>query len=482
MDEGHTPSDTNQLFVPHCALNSSPRLPFANVFSNGTRADVREHFFHWWGLLHSAFRLLRCEAIFFMAPPVPFARPLAFWFGHTSVVCMQKLIGRGLLKDEEVPTKFQKLKEIFGLQGPEQDFTAREDSFPPIPEVEAFREWVLSVAVKILDEMPHPCDRAVDDTTPHWGLLMGIEHMHMAFEVIIGIIRSMDPIYLISRAEAEAIGWRFVLPNPCCDVVDANLSNGQLHAAPVEWVDIAEGETQVPNAVPIPPAETLLANPDPEWDERLGNRKDAFRASPPHNPSRVVHVPSFSTVATLVSNAEFYHFCVTTGADPPPFWVRNEQPGHDSGGDITEIYLLRIAYTTVSMQWDWPVEVHVHQARAYLAWRHRLDQDATEIAHRCAPSLPTEAQRKRLLQILEQNTTPISSTPTHTPSQGNVWEWVHDDDPTVPPDSFIAIGGAWSTARDPVTSARYSAHRFGREPLGMVAGFRCISVHDNAIV
>jgi putative 4-mercaptohistidine N1-methyltranferase len=167
------------------------------------------------------------------------------------------------------------------------------------------------------------------------------------------------------------------------------------------------------------------------WDNEYGSE------------SRVVR--PFSASAMLISNAEFYEFVVAGGYAEQHYW------SHDGWGwrgfrnvkapafwiPVGPIglhqYRLRMTFEEKEMQWDMPVCVNFHEAKAYCAWRS--ERDGSLLPYR----LLTEAEHHMLRDDKEYvwNNSLRSGGEvgvSHNPANdkgfydvfGNVWQWCED--------------------------------------------------------
>jgi formylglycine-generating enzyme required for sulfatase activity/SAM-dependent methyltransferase len=253
-----------------------------------------------------------------------------------------------------------------------------------------FRDKVKRAVEHLISTMPAPCDEPVTMESPYWGLFMGFEHERIHLETSSVLIRQL-PIDCVRR--------------------------------PATWTECPLRRTESPASVPSNELVSAAAGvavlgkpasfPEYGWDNEYGKR--------------VVSVPAFRASKFLVSNAEFLPFVEAMGytekrwwvsesgddeawrwaqyrnAKHPSFWVASAHPdmakfasgrpgvpyqkddGHALAGSA-RAWKLRTEFDIVDMPWDWPVEVNVHEAKAFMAWK------SAQSGGRLLFRLPTEAE------------------------------------------------------------------------------------------
>jgi formylglycine-generating enzyme required for sulfatase activity len=337
--------------------------------------------------------------------------------------------------------------------------------------------------------MPDPIEVAVTDKTPSWAILMAIEHERASHETLLALIRELPIESLCGR---EPIGWRMAparaqRPPPANALIRIEKATLRGLARPL----LVNGSaSEAPGLV------------DADWAERLASRADALRACARGGADDVSLEP-FLVARFKVSNGEFLPF-VEAGAGPAPrFWVRV------AGAAGAWCWRLRIAWREIDMPWDWPVEVTLGEAAAFVAWLSSSEavpsagSSAAGAPEGAAASggpvcaalgpfrarLPTLAEHRALSLLEPDCKVPSSGEPCDAPyraarwntdflwhspcavdacaptaagvydARGNVWEWVRDQaaSPHIASPSFALVGGSWASNGDPATSTRYSA-------------------------
>jgi formylglycine-generating enzyme required for sulfatase activity len=336
--------------------------------------------------------------------------------------------------------------------------------------------------------MPNPIEVAVTDKTPSWAILMSIEHERASHETLLALIREL-PIESLSGREPK--GWR-VAPARTQRPPPANA-----------LVRIEKATLRgLARSLPADGAASESAAQDADWAERLASRADALRACA-RGGADDVSLDAFLVARFKVSNGEFLPFVEANAGSAPRFWVKV------AGAAGASRWRLRIAWREIDMPWDWPVEVTLGEAEAFLAWISSSEANPSASSRAAAAPegatagvdprgaardgfrarLPTLAEHRALSLLEEDCNVPSSGEPCDAPfraarwnsdflwhspcavdasaptasgvydARGNVWEWVRDQalSSHIASSSFALVGGSWASNGDPATSTRYAA-------------------------
>jgi len=427
------------------------------------RDELRRYFQQSYDLFESLFELLAGDEVFYRQSE-PTRHPMIFYFGHTAVFYINKLILSGSLK-ERINPRFEALFAV-GVDEMSWDEESERFSWPSVDEVRHYRAQVRTVVEEAIRTLPMTLPITRND--PFWAIWMGIEHERIHIETSSVLHRQMP--------------LRFIRPGgnfPIC---------AESAAAPYNYL------------VPMEGGKILLGKGQSDrglygWDNEYGQFTETIEA--------------FEASRYLVSNGEFLDFVEDGGyqhkewwdeeglkylsirqAVCPPFWVPQE--------DGT--YRYRALAQETEMPLNWPVEVNALEAQAFCRWKSAKEKAVYR--------LPTEAEWYVMVrecamdqEIFDDNRANInlahyaSSVPVDRFEQGklcdvigNVWQWTqspidgyegfaphpwYDDfsTPTFDTKHNVIKGGSWiSTGNEIVSYSRYAFRRHFIQH----AGFRYI--------
>ncbi len=433
------------------------------------REEIRWYFHQTCEIEEALFETLKYYETFYRRAD-PLRHPLIFYFGHTSVFYVNKLIIAKLL-DERINARFESMFAVGVDEMSWDDIDMSHYDWPEVEEVQAYRNTVRELVDDRIRTMPLTMPINWED--PFWAIMMGIEHARIHLETSSVLIRQLPvdqlrlhPLWEICRTSHEA-------PEN-------------------ELVDVAPGKVRLGKQKDHP----LYG-----WDNEFGEHEaeiDAYRAS-----------------RYLVTNWEFREFVEDKGysdarwwdeeglawkeyrqAEHPLFWIREN-------GE----FMLRNMLEVVEMPWDWPVETNYLEAKAFCNWKSA--QTGKRIR------LPTEDEwyllRDRLVETdqpywerapgninLEYYASPCPVTEfgfgDFHDVVGNVWQWTetpitgfhgfeihpyYDDfsTPTFDSKHNLIKGGSWiSTGNEATRDSRYAFRRHFFQH----AGFRYIE-SDKAV-
>jgi 5-histidylcysteine sulfoxide synthase/putative 4-mercaptohistidine N1-methyltranferase len=392
---------------PGVELNGSMKsLPQLNL--NTTRKELLDYFDNTWTLTEVLFDGLASEEAFYRRPFHKLRHPMIFYYGHPAVLYVNKLRVAGLL-DRPVKPEFEQLFET-GVDEMRWDdlHDGTKEIWPALIEVHRYRADVYRIVRDVIETHPLLDEKnmPISIDKPTWALVMGFEHERIHLETSSVLIREL-PIELV-RIPVE---W----PTLAVEKIDKqNVENFMITlkqsvvtiGKPVDW-------------------------PSFGWDNEYGSEKRTVRP--------------FSASSMLISNAEFYQFVTAGGytqerywspegwawrgfrnVKAPVFWIQIGPAGIHQ-------YQLRMTFEIKEMQWDAPVCVNFHEAKAYCTWRTERENSAMPYR------LLTEAEHHMLRDDKEhpwnnnlRNGSEVGVN--HIPPNekgfydvfGNVWQWCED--------------------------------------------------------
>ncbi|XP_076463054.1 uncharacterized protein LOC143295308 [Babylonia areolata] len=475
-----------------------------------SKDEIRAYFENSYDLNESLFTALKDPNSLYKCPD-RLRLPLVFYYAHTAVVYVNKLLLAGLLK-ERVNTTFETMFET-GVDEMSWDDTENyrmggSYKWPSVEDVVEYRRNVRNIILKLIADTPLQLPITMD--SPWWGLVMGMEHERIHLETSSVLLRQL-PVHLVRKPQ----GWQY---------------------APLTW-ESGCGENQM---VRVAGGEVTMGKPKDfpsfGWDNEYGEVNCS--------------VPEFEASQYLVTNGEFLRFMQDGGyqreelwskegwqwlqfrqARHPTFWVceqgckggcgadlaacspctpseNNNAPqnsfGHSNGfvDNQPVAYRYRAMFDVIDMPWDWPVDVNYHEAKAFCSWKgpeFRLPAEAEHHLMR-RPQLPVSMGTKSDIIYQEKSETNFnlrygSSTPVNmfAPTEagfsdvfGNVWQWTEDhfngldnfdthflyDDfssPCFDGKHNIILGGSWISTGD--EASRFARFAFRRH-FFQHAGFR----------
>ncbi|CAF3870011.1 unnamed protein product [Rotaria sp. Silwood1] len=378
------------------------------VKTNASRKELLDYFDNTWTLTEVLFDGLASEAAYYRRPYHKLCHPMIFYYGRPAVLYINKLRVAGIIENGIKP-EFEQLFET-GVDEMRWDdlHEGSEDIWPSINEVQQYRADVYRVVCEVIETHPVLDDKHMPITInkPTWALLMSFEHERIHLETSSVLLREL-PLECVRKP----VAWPTLTVEKICKPSEENsmiiLKKSEVTLGkPTDW-------------------------PSFGWDNEYGTEKRIVR--------------SFSASAMLISNEEFYQFVIAGGytqecywandgwawrsfrnVKAPVFWVQVGPSGLHQ-------YKLRMIFEVIEMQWDAPVCVNFHEAKAYCAWR--TEQEKSVMPYR----LLTESEHHTLRDGKEyrwnndlRNGGEVGVTHSSPNDNGfydvfgNVWQWCED--------------------------------------------------------
>lgn len=416
------------------------------------RQELRTYFHQSFDLFESLFELLKSDEVYYRQSE-PTRHPMIFYFGHTAIFYINKLVASGALKERINPH----FEQLFAVGVDEMTWDAASDSlkWPSVDEVREYRKRVRTLVDSLITSMP--MSLPITQKDPFWAVWMGIEHERIHIETSSVLHRQMPLQFVRSHEDF-----------PICPIRGAALRNTLIEFGSR---DVTMGKGSGDNGLY-------------GWDNEYGEDKASVKA--------------FQVSHYLVSNGEFLEFVLDKGyrtprwwdeeglkyleireAVCPPFWILQKDGS----------YKFRTLSSEIDMPLNWPVEVNALEAEAFCRWKSAQEGKAYR--------LPTEAEWAVMVQeggineeVFDDSRSNInlahyaSSVPVDTFAHGklydvvgNVWQWTqsqmapyegffthpwYDDftEPTYDGKHNLIKGGSWiSTGNEILRSSRYAFRR-----------------------
>ncbi len=432
--------------------NQSKSVRLDGEATEDTRAQLRHYFHQSFDLFESLFDLLKSDEVFYRQSE-PTRHSMIFYFGHTAIFYINKLIAAGILS-ERINPHFESLFAV-GIDEMTWDAHAGSLTWPSVQEVRDYRLLVRARVDQVIQTFPMILP--VTKEHPFWAIWMGIEHERIHIETSSVLHRQM-PLEFINDDS------RF----PICPFLGEGLENEMI---PFDAQEVRLGKGLDDHGLY-------------GWDNEYG--------------TKTVNVEEFKASKYLVSNGEYMDFVMANGygisrwwdeeglrylhirkAICPPFWI----PQADGS------FRYRTLTREMEMPYNWPVEVNALEAEAFCRWKsaqegesYRLPSEAewTVMAQECGIDEAIFDDSRANLNFAHY----ASSVPVDTFAHGelydvvgNVWQWTqtqmegfegfethpwYDDfsEPTFDGKHNLIKGGSWaSTGNEIMRSARYAFRR-----------------------
>lgn len=433
------------------------------------REELRAYFHQSYDLFESLFDLLASDEVFYRQSE-PTRHPMIFYFGHTAVFYINKLVMAGVLA-ERINPRYESLFAV-GVDEMVWDEDSERFFWPEVAAVREYRAQVRDTVDRLI--MALPMELPVTQKDPFWAIWMGIEHERIHIETSSVLHRQM-PLQFI----------RPVSIFPRCP---------------------GSGDTPANALVPFDGGKVTLGKGRNDlglygWDNEYG--------------TRTFEIGGFRASRYLVTNGEYLpfvreggygdprwwdeeglRFLAIRGASCPPFWIPTE------GAD----YRFRTLHEEIALPLDWPVEVNALEAQAFCRWKsardaipYRLPAESEwyHMVRECGMEAPVYDDSRANINYAHY----ASSVPVTTFAQGklydivgNVWQWTqtpiggfegfethpwYDDfsTPTFDGKHNLIKGGSWiSTGNEIVGHSRYAFRRHFYQH----AGFRYVTGGSDA--
>lgn len=428
--------------------------------TSATNDALLTYFRNTWELYENLFSSIKAPQTYFLSPD-PLRNPLIFYWGHTAAFYINKIVMAGLL-EKGINPAYEKLFAM-GVDPDLPENLEVTDIWPSVEQVNAYRSEVHAVVSRVIESVT--IEGNINDTSPVWSILMGIEHDRIHFETSSVLIRQL-PVHLLACPN----DWNYAHTNGCPpENITITMTGGTIRLGK-------------------PKSDDLFG-----WDNEYGNLE--------------VDVAPFEATQNLVSNAEYLEFVLSgsynnpqywspegqewkyrVNARHPKFWLRKR-----SG------YAYRAMFNEIPMPMDWPVEVNAHEAFAYCqwkgdGWRLMTEAEFTLIAKGDTTNTIPEPMFNSYcnLNMAFGSPTPVGymnagrSKDGFNDIYGNVWDWLSNDfyplpgfeihplytefsKPFFDEEHSMLLGGSWATTG---TGASQFYRLWFRRHFFQHAGFR----------
>lgn len=296
------------------------------------REEIRDYMHATMDTFERLFTLFVDDNVFYQRPE-RLRHPHIFYFGHTAVFFVNKLILAKLLPERINP----RLESVFAVGVDEMSWDDLNDAhydWPTVDETRAYRQQVRSTVDQLIRTLP--LSLPIDWNSPFWPILMGIEHERIHLETSSVLIRQTP----IESVRPQPTHW------PICEDVGPHHSN---------------------ELVSVPAGKIVLGKQDQfyGWDNEYGRHE--------------AEIPAFSASRFLISHGEFLEFVRDGGYQQDVYWGEEglawrkfRQPEHPAFwiADTSQPdgFRYRTLATEIPLPLNWPVDVNQLEAEAFCNW------------------------------------------------------------------------------------------------------------------
>ena len=369
--------------------------------NNLTREDLKTYFDNTWELYEMLFSSIKDDETLYLSPD-PLRNPLVFYLGHTAAFYINKLRLAGLIR-HGVHENWDHLFAV-GVDPNLPENLEVSSYWPTIAEVREYRKTIYNIVHHVIDNADLS-DLPITQEHPFWALLMGLEHDRIHFETSSVLIRQLDA-ELVQKPE----GWIYA-------PTGGNTPENQ-------WINMAGGTIQI-------------GKPDDSdiygWDNEYG--------------TLTVNVAPFSATKNLITNEEFEEFVRAGGYENRSFWTEEGwnwvSRTHTSMPKFWvkegNTFRYRAMFDEMDMPKDWPAEVNMLEAEAYISWKNDGSRLLTEAEYILIAREKTSESDDPLFTN-DHNLDYAYGSPTSVGFMkngatasgfndiyGNVWDWLKDD-------------------------------------------------------
>jgi len=370
------------------------------------RKEIKAYFQYCYKRYESLFTLVSNDKAYFQKAD-PLRHPIIFYYGHTATFFINKLKLAKIIDTRIDPH----LESIFAVGVDEMswdDLNEKHYEWPTLAQTQEYRNDVYRLVSELIDRLP--LTLPIQETSPWWVILMGIEHENIHLETSSVLIRQLPFAWVKENEQWEV-----------CTLVGNAPQN--------ELVEVSKGLV------------TLGKNHEAQlfgWDNEYGKHQ--------------AEIPAFKAAKYLTSNAEYLEFIQDGGyqnndlwcqegqewkaytkAEYPLFWIRFEDG-----------YGLRTLSREIPLPLNWPVEVNHLEAAAFCQWKSQKENRNI--------ILPTEDEYSRLRDVsgiasyaerMQKNESLANINLEFFASSGPVDHWKHGD-------FYDVIGNVWQWSRTPM--------------------------------
>ena len=291
--------------------------------------------------------ILQGREVFLRSPWHQLRHPLIFYYGHVAALYINKLRVAGLIKDP-VDEELEQIVETGVDEMSWDDLSKNDMEWPDLRRITEYRRTVYGIVKNLILDGDWSFPIRIND--PAWALIMGYEHERIHLETSSVLIREL-PAHLVT------LPAQFPKYHPSA-------------------FDGSSGRKVQNEMLSVEAGEVHLGKPHDfrsfGWDNEYGTRS--------------AQVAGFTASKFLITNGEFLEFVRAGGYGNRAYWTeagwqwRVFRNIHfptfwcPDGPVGLHQYKMRAIFDVIDLPLSWPVDVNVHEAKAYCAWKTLQDK------------------------------------------------------------------------------------------------------------
>jgi len=427
------------------------------------REEIRAYFHNTFDLFEKVFELLKDESVFYKKSE-PTRHPMIFYFGHTATFFVNKLINMKIITQRINP----EFESIFAVGVDEMSWDDLEEArykWPKVSQVRVYRDAVRRVVDALITDLDFTLE--IQDDSPMWVILMGIEHERIHIETSLVLHRQM-PLEFIK------------------EIPEFNICTHAGKAPQNEMIKVSGGRVRLGKDK----IHHLYG-----WDNEYGSYSEV--------------VKDFQVSKYLVSNGEYMEFVKDGGYEKEEFWdeeglefLKNTQTKYPYFWILENgTFKYRALSKIIDMPQDWPVDVNALEAQAFCKYKSKKENLNYMLPSEAEYELVYQHSNLKDIPVLHESRANInfyhyaSSCPIDEFSFngvydviGNVWQWsrtpirgfkgfqaheAYDDFsiPTFDDKHALILGSSWASSGNLIM--KHSRYAF-RKHFFQNAGFRYV--------
>ena len=369
------------------------------------REEIKKQFLQTYELDEKLFDLL-VDKKFLYEQPNKLRHPLIFYYGHTAVFYINKLVLAGILRNR-VNSIYESIFAIGVDEMSWDDLNSKNYTWPTFQETKAYRDEVKNIVLDLIDNLEFSMPINWDSFM--WIILMGIEHENIHIETSSVLLRELkidfltkDEIFSYTNESSQNYP-----KNELLKVKGTNIILQKDRQNPIYY----------------------------GWDNEFSYHE--------------AKIEDFEASKYLVSNGEFLEFVKDggyekveffsnegknwlnyTNAKHPTFWIKKD-----------DNYFLREINREIPLPLNYPVDVNVYEAEAFCAYKSQKlgfevrlpSEDEYYALYEYTNANEKEANIG--LKQFNQSSVDKYAFDDFYDVVGNVWQW--SITPTYPFDGFI---------------------------------------------
>ena len=208
-------------------ISKTINLKFGEV--KDKKEEILDYFSKTFDLYSSLFECLANDEAYYKKPN-RLRHPLIFYYAHTAVFFINKLNASGFIQKRVDPY----MESIMAIGVDEMSWDDLDDNsydWPLVPEVLSYRQKVRSFIINFIES----CDfyLPIDEKSPLWIIMMGIEHERIHLETSSVLIRE----HRLSFVKDHALWGRICEDDPSvCENELLEVDGGSVH--PVSYTHL----------------------------------------------------------------------------------------------------------------------------------------------------------------------------------------------------------------------------------------------------